>query len=486
MQLSKLLPLILLTPLLALAIACNPLGGSVSEPPLPTIVQVTPTFTAEPVAAAATANPPPTEPAPTDTPLPPDNPAPTATETEPASAAPDSAADTPAVIEPSPTATASPTPLPPPTDTPAPAAETAPPLSQVQLGLQPVAAGFDQPLYVTHSGDGSGRLFVVEQPGRIKIIANGQPLAEPFLDITAIVGSSGNEQGLLSVAFHPMFEANGYFYVNYTNTQGDTVVARYSVTAEPNRADPNSAKVLLTIGQPYANHNGGHILFGPDGYLYVGMGDGGAGGDPENRAQNLGTLLGKILRLDVDNADPYGVPPTNPFVNTADARPEIWSYGWRNPWRIAFDPATGQFYGADVGQNQYEEVNVEPAGLPGGLNYGWRLMEGLHCYNPESCDPAAQNLVLPIVEYPHSEGCSVTGGYVYRGAQFPALDGIYFFGDYCSGTVWGLRQQPDGQWQQGKLLDSGARLTSFGQDEAGEVYLVDQTGTIYQLRSGAN
>ncbi|GAB4464134.1 MAG: PQQ-dependent sugar dehydrogenase [Anaerolineae bacterium] len=473
MQPSKSVSLTLLMPLLAITIACNPLGGAAPEPPLPTVVQVTPTFTAEAAAAAPTPQPTaaPTEPAsPTDTPAP----APTQAEPEPETE--------PAAPEPDPTATASPTtPPPPPTDTPAPVVEAALPLSQVAVGIQPVATGFDQPLYVTHSGDGSGRLFVVEQPGRIKVIDNGQPLAEPFLDITDIVGNSGNEQGLLSVAFHPAYESNRYFYVNYTNNQGDTVIARYSATDDPNRADPNSAKVLLTIGQPYGNHNGGHILFGPDGYLYVGMGDGGAGGDPENRAQNLGTLLGKILRLDVDNADPYGAPPDNPFVGAADARPEIWSYGWRNPWRVAFDPANGDFYAADVGQNQYEEVHVEPAGAPGGLNYGWRLMEGTHCYNPDSCDPAAQNLVLPVAEYSHSEGCSVTGGYVYRGAQYPALDGIYFYGDYCSGTVWGLRRQPDGQWQQARLLDSGAQISSFGQDEAGEVYLVDQTGTIYQL-----
>ncbi len=452
MQLSKIISLAMLMPLLAITIACGPLGGSAPEPPLPTIVQTLPTATAAPATTAPT-------PAPTSAPT-------------------DAPATSSAATEPEPAA-ASPTPPPPPTDTPAPAA--APPLSELQPGLRPFASGFDQPLYLTHSGDGSGRLFVVEQPGRIKIVENGQPLAEPFLDISAIVGTSGSEQGLLSVAFHPAYESNRYFYVNYTDTQGDTVIARYSTSDDPNRADPDSGKVLLVIGQPYANHNGGHILFGPDGYLYVGMGDGGAGGDPENRAQNLGTLLGKILRLDVDNADPYGVPPTNPFVGVADARPEIWSYGWRNPWRMAFDPATGNFFIADVGQNQHEEVNFEPAGLSDGLNYGWRLMEGLHCYNPESCDPAAQNLVLPIAEYSHSEGCSVTGGYVYRGAQYPALDGIYLYGDYCSGTVWGLRWQPDGQWQQARLLDSGARISSFGQDETGEVYLIDHAGAIYQV-----
>jgi glucose/arabinose dehydrogenase len=355
------------------------------------------------------------------------------------------------------------------------------PLSSLQVRLEPVAAGFDQPLYVTHAGDGSGRLFVVEQPGRVRIVRDGAIDPTPFLDIASIVGSNASEQGLLSVAFHPNFEENGAFFVNYTDKQGDTVIARYRVSDNPDVADPASAKILLTISQPYANHNGGHILFGPDGYLYVGMGDGGAANDPENRAQNLGSLLGKILRLDVDNADPYGVPLTNPFVGVADARPEIWSYGWRNPWRMAFDPRTSDFYVADVGQNQFEEVSVEPSGAPGGLNYGWRLMEGFHCFNPSECDPAALDVVPPVTEYDHGQGCSVTGGFVYRGTAYPALDGVYFYGDFCRGTVWGLRREADGSWAQAELLASGAALSSFGQDEIGEVYLVDQKGTIYKL-----
>ncbi|MCB0171869.1 MAG: PQQ-dependent sugar dehydrogenase, partial [Anaerolineae bacterium] len=249
----------------------------------------------------------------------------------------------------------------------------------------------------------------------------------------------------------------------------------------PNQADPNSGELLLTIDQPYRNHNGGQLVFGPDGYLYIGMGDGGSANDPENRAQNLGALLGKILRLDVDNAAPYGVPADNPFVGNDQARPEIWSYGWRNPWRISFDRATGDMYVGDVGQNQYEEIDFEVAGAPGGQNYGWRLMEGLHCFNPSSCDPAALGLVLPVAEYDHGQGCSVTGGYAYRGQQFPNLDGIYFYGDYCTGLIWGLRREADGSWSQAQLLSSDRRISSFGEDETGEIYLVDQSGAILSI-----
>jgi glucose/arabinose dehydrogenase len=356
-----------------------------------------------------------------------------------------------------------------------------PPLDSLTPRLLPFASGFNKPVFLTHAGDGSGRLFVVEQAGRILVIKEGDVLATPFLDIVSIVGSDANEQGLLSVAFHPDYARNGLFFVNYTNRQGDTTIARFQVSDNPDMADPNSAKILLTIGQPYANHNGGQLTFGPDGYLYVGMGDGGAANDPHDNGQNLNTLLGKVLRLDVDNADPYGVPQNNPFVNRSDTRPEIWSYGWRNPWRFSFDQATGDMYIADVGQNQYEEVHVELTGTPGGQNYGWRLMEGLHCFNPQNCDPASLEVVLPIVEYDHSQGCSVTGGYVYRGSDFPALTGIYFYGDYCSGIVWGLRREANGSWAQAQLLQARANISSFGQDEAGEVYLVDHRGDILQI-----
>lgn len=374
-----------------------------------------------------------------------------------------------------------------PSPTPAPPAEASPTvarpvLESLTIELVPVASGFTRPTYLTHAGDGSGRHFVVEQAGRILILKDGTTSSTPFLDIVSIVGSSANEQGLLSVAFHPDYRNNGFFFVNYTDKQGDTIIARYQVSTDnPEVADPNSAKVLLTIDQPYANHNGGQVEFGPDGYLYIGMGDGGAANDPENRAQSLNTLLGKILRIDVDGSEPYAIPETNPFVDQSEASPEIWSYGWRNPWRFSFDRTTGDLYVADVGQNQYEEVHVELTGAGGGGNYGWRLMEGQHCFTPAECDPAAQGLILPVAEYDHGLGCSVTGGYVYRGTQFPSLEGVYFYGDYCTGIIWGLRHEGNEQWSQAELLRSEETISSFGQDEAGELYLVDHRGDILQL-----
>jgi glucose/arabinose dehydrogenase len=374
----------------------------------------------------------------------------------------------------------------PPTEAPlpleAPAAAEVPALETVAINLIPVANGLTKPLYLTHAGDGGGRLFVLEQAGRILIVQGGQVNPTPFLDIVSLVGSDANEQGLLGIAFHPQYGENGLFFVNYTDKQGDTIIARYQVSTNPDAADPDSAKILLTIDQPYANHNGGQVVFGPDGYLYIGMGDGGAGGDPHNNGQNVNVLLGKILRLDVDNGDPYGIPADNPFAANGQGSPEIWSYGWRNPWRISFDTATGDMYIADVGQNQYEEIDVELAGTPGGQNYGWRFMEGLHCFDSSGCDAASQGLVLPVAEYDHGQGCSVTGGYVYRGSQFPALTGIYFYGDYCSGIIWGLRHEADGSWSNTELLQSSQTISSFGQDEAGEVYLVQHsTGEIFQL-----
>jgi glucose/arabinose dehydrogenase len=354
-------------------------------------------------------------------------------------------------------------------------------LESISLNLIPVADGFTKPTFVTHAGDGSGRLFVSEQVGRILIVQDGQVNPTLFLDIVSLVGSGASEQGLLSVAFHPDYGNNGFFFVDYTDKQGDTVIARYQVSDNPDVANPDSARTLLTIGQPYANHNGGQLAFGPDGYLYVGMGDGGSANDPENNAQSLDTLLGKILRLDVDQGDPYGVPQSNPFVNQNEARPEIWSYGWRNPWRFSFDGATGDMYIGDVGQNQYEEIDFEPAGAAGGLNYGWRLMEGLHCFNPSDCDPASLDVVLPIAEYDHSQGCSVTGGYVYRGARFPELTGIYFYGDFCSGLIWGLRPAADRGWSQAQLLQSDLSISSFGQDEGGELYVIDHRGGVFQV-----
>lgn len=450
--------------------ACNITNPNLSEPPLPTIVPVTPTVTPQP-------------PAPVETVA---QPEPAATNTQPAGqptrqnqAQEESATSTPAPLptatQPSPTETPAPTIAP--TDTPA---AGLPPLDSIELQLLPVVGGFTKPVYLTHAGDGSERLFVVEQAGRILILTDGVTNPTPFLDIIERVGSDGLEQGLLSVAFHPDYSSNGQFFVNYTNRQGNTVVARYNVSNNPGVADPASEKILLTIQQPYGNHNGGQVIFGPDGYLYIGMGDGGAANDPQNRAQDLGTLLGKILRIDVNSGDPYGVPQTNPFVNNNGARPEIWSYGWRNPWRFSFDATTNDMYIADVGQNQYEEVHVEWAGQAG-RNYGWRLMEGAHCHIPADCDPEAQNLALPITEYDHSLGCSITGGYVYRGAQYPALTGIYFYGDFCSGRIWGLRYESDNSWSEAQFMQSDTAISSFGQDEAGELYLLDHKGDIFML-----
>ena len=318
--------------------------------------------------------------------------------------------------------------------------------------------------------NGSGRLFVVEKAGRIRIIENNQLLETPFLDITDRVGSNGNEQGLLGLAFHPQYQTNGRFFVNYTDRNGDTVIARYQVTSDPNVADPTSEAQLLGIDQPYANHNGGVLAFGPDGYLYAGLGDGGSQGDPNGNAQNTQVLLGKILRLDVDSADPYAVPSDNPFGN------EIWAYGLRNPWRFSFDKSTNDLYIGDVGQGEWEEIDFLPAGSPGGANFGWDHREGAHDY--EGGGP--EGMVDPIAEYSHPDGgCSVTGGYVYRGSM-PEWNGIYLYGDYCTGMIWGVIQT-DGGWQNQLLFDVSVTITSFGQDEAGEIYLLSDNGGIFRL-----
>jgi glucose/arabinose dehydrogenase len=318
--------------------------------------------------------------------------------------------------------------------------------------------------------DGSGRLFVIEKSGRIRIIQDGQLLPQPFLDITDRVGSGGNEQGLLGLAFHPQYSQNGRFFVNYTDKNGDTVIARFQVSGDPNAADPGSEVKLLGVDQPYANHNGGVLAFGPDGYLYAGLGDGGSQGDPKGNAQNTSNLLGKILRVDVNSGDTYSVPADNPFGN------EVWAYGLRNPWRFSFDKATGDFYIGDVGQNTWEEINYLPAGSPGGTNFGWDQREGAHDFEGS----ASPDFTEPVTEYSHPEGgCSVTGGYVYRGSM-PEWNGIYLYGDYCTGMIWGLLQA-DGGWQKQKLFDVDYTITSFGQDQSGEIYLVSDGGGIYKL-----
>jgi glucose/arabinose dehydrogenase len=352
-----------------------------------------------------------------------------------------------------------------------------------QLSLVPIAGGFIHPVHITHAGDRSGRLFIVEQGGLIKVIKNGSSLPTPFLDVSSLLISSAGEQGLLSVAFPPGYAKKQYFYIDYTGTQGvgDTVIARFYTTADADIADPASAQTLLVVVQPFTNHNGGQLAFGPDGYLYIGMGDGGDAGDPLNNSQNPLSLLGKILRIDVEpNLDPYISPPGNPFIGNAGYRPEIWALGLRNPWRFSFDQLTGDLYIADVGQNLYEEVNIQPAASAGGENYGWNIMEGFHCYNSASCNQSG--LTLPVVEYGHAQGdCSITGGFVYRGGEFSALQGVYIFGDYCSGRIWGLRRT-GGAWENKLMLDSALLISTFGEDEAGNLYVADYaTGAIYKI-----
>lgn len=347
------------------------------------------------------------------------------------------------------------------------------------LTLERVAEGFQRPLYATHAGDGSGRLFIVEQAGVIRIVREGSVLPRPFLDITPIVGSRANEQGLLGLAFAPDYERTGHFFLNYTDKSGDSVVARYTVSDDPNRTDPNSARIVLTYDQPASNHNGGGLAFGPDGYLYISTGDGGGAGNPFRTAGDPRSLLGKLLRIDVAQL-PYRIPAGNPFAGRNDARPEIWALGLRNPWRFAFDRSTGDLYIADVGQNQYEEVNRQEAGSRGGTNYGWSIMEGEHCF-PAGTACNTSGLERPIVEYSHALGCSVTGGVVYRGARYPALLGKYLFGDYCSGRIWALGATGPDKWEMTELLQTQMRIASFGEDEAGEAYVVDHGGSLYRI-----
>jgi glucose/arabinose dehydrogenase len=337
---------------------------------------------------------------------------------------------------------------------------------------------------MANAGGGSGRLFVLEKRGVIRVVQNGALTGTPFLDISDRVGSDSSEQGLLGLAFHPGFASNGLFFVNYTDLNGDTVVSRFRLSADPNQADPASETLVLPLAQPASNHNGGHLVFGPDGYLYIGMGDGGAAGDRYGNAQNGQTLLGAMLRLDVDGGDPYAIPPDNPFVSDPNVRDEIWALGLRNPWRYSFDRLTGDLYIADVGQNAYEEVNIQRADSPGGENYGWPIMEGLRCF-PEDRPCDQTGWTLPVIEYSHAWGCSVTGGYVYRGVEFPVLNGVYLFGDYCSGIVWGLAHTADGNWQVSQLAQIDARISSFGEDESGALYLLDMGGgVLYRITAG--
>ena len=376
-----------------------------------------------------------------------------------------------------------------------------PVITLVDLNISP-----SSPVHLTHAGDSSGRIFIVEQAGRIRIYQSGSLAGTPFLDINGRVrgpgdANAGNEEGLLSVAFPPNYAVKGYFYVYYTNLAGNNVVARYHLTSQ-NQADPNSEEIILTFNHPNAtNHNGGQIAFGPDGYLYIATGDGGGGGDPNNNAQNPASLLGKILRIDPEPAvqpnlsglnlnylpatfhtsslpaAEYKIPLSNPFVFQAGYRAEIWALGFRNPWRFSFDRQTGDLYIADVGQNEYEEIDFQAAGFSGGANYGWRVMEGTHCFNPSNCSSAG--FVLPVFEYPHTLGaCSVTGGNVYRGSSEPELQGIYLFADYCNGNIWGLVRE-NNVWENHLFSANENHISSFGEDQAGNLYAVDKDGAVF-------
>ncbi len=344
-----------------------------------------------------------------------------------------------------------------------------------QYPSRQIASGLAQPVFLTHAGDGSGRLFIIEKPGKIRILQNGELLPTPFLNIVSQVDSEKSERGLLGLAFHPDYLQNGRFFINYTDLNGNTVVAGLHVSADPNIADSDSQQILLAITQPYANHNGGMIAFGPDGYLYIGMGDGGSGGDPQVNAQNPDSLLGKILRIDVDSASPYGIPEGN----SPTGQPEIWAYGVRNPWRFSFDRVTGDLFIGDVGQNQWEEIHILPAGILGGINLGWNYIEGTHSF--EGTPPTGVEFISPVIEYQHGGGnCSVTGGYVYRGS-LPEWQGIYLYGDYCTGKIWGALASPDGTWQTTELFSTNLNLVSFGEDQDGELYAVFLNGEIHKL-----
>lgn len=348
--------------------------------------------------------------------------------------------------------------------------------------LKPIG-GFKHPTHLASARDGSGSLFVVEQAGRIRIIRNGAVLATPFLDITARVGSTTGTKGLLSVAFPPDYANKQHFYVNYTTSSGDLVVARYGITSNPDIADASSEQIVLIDG-PFPDHYGGELAFSPrDGYLYFGIGTG-SGSTPDSLGQDLTVLRGKLLRIDVEtgNPDTYTIPSSNPYVATANARPEIWEIGLRNPYRSSFDRQTGNYYIADVGQSMREEVDFQPANSAGGANYGWDIMEGSLCFNGTNCNTTG--LTLPVVEYDHSQGCAITGGTVYRAALYSSFEGIYFFGDWCSGYIWGLRQA-NGLWQNALLSTTTLSIISFSEDEAGKFWVADYSGGgIYPIVEG--
>lgn len=346
---------------------------------------------------------------------------------------------------------------------------------------------FDRPLNIQHAGDETNRLFVEEQGGVIYVFENDEDVSEKtvFLDISERVTDRQNEQGLLGLAFHPEYESNGYFYVNYTAAgSGDTIISRFSVSDDnPGQAGPNSELEILTFNQPFGNHNGGHLAFGPDGYLYISAGDGGGAGDPNENAQDRTTLLGSILRIDIDNATdgkPYGIPEDNPFAgNNEGYREEIFAYGLRNPWRFSFDPETGILWAGDVGQNNREEIHI----IENGLNYGWNIIEGSECYQSSNCDKTG--LELPVFEYSHSNGNrSITGGFAYRGPSFQELEGYYIYADFVSGRIWALNTSDLDNPENTELIETGFNISSFGTDQNNELYICGFDGKIYRFSDG--
>jgi glucose/arabinose dehydrogenase len=350
------------------------------------------------------------------------------------------------------------------------------------VSLQPYATVPGGPLAFTAPRDGSGRFFIPAQDGTAWVVQDGRRLDTPLLDLRGQV-STGGERGLLGIAVHPRFPADPRVFVDYTNSAGDSVVASYRLDpSNPNRLDPATAVQLMVVGQPFPNHNGGALVFGPDGDLYVSFGDGGSGGDPQGNGQRLDTLLAKILRLDVDHPGPgraYGIPAGNPFTNDPLTHPEIWLYGLRNPWRISFDRANGDLWIGDVGQNAWEEVDVARA-RSAGLDFGWNRMEGAHCYSPsQGCDQSG--LTMPVTEYGHPEGCTIIGGFVYRGAAYPEFRGAYLFADYCSGQIYAIDGASNGPGAPVKVGKTSEGLAAFGEDEAGELYLANLDGTISKV-----
>ena len=367
-------------------------------------------------------------------------------------------------------------------------AEEAPPLK-----VEETTTGLAYPVRVTHAGDGSGRIFVVEQPGRIRIIKDGVLNETPFLNIAQRVNCCTSERGLFGLAFPPSYPESQHFYVSYTDSQGATTISRFATTANPDRADESSEEILLTIDQPHENHNGGHLAFGPqDGYLYIGSGDGGLPRDPENRGQATDTLLGKLLRIDVESDEaPYAIPADNPFIHNDNYRPEIWATGLRNPWGFAFDVQSGDLYLPDTGNSKREEVNYQPAGSRGGQNYGWPIMEGNICFEHNFLTCNAEDLILPVAEYDHTRGCAIVGGAVYRGGEHTSLKGTFIVADFCTGNIWGIERSSSGRthvkrnrWRSTLLARAGMPISSVGADEAGNVYLTghaEKDGGVYLL-----